>query len=280
VVRSIVDRWKRYWFAPQGATTLGVCRIAFFALLFAYYLTQAFSPWGEAPRSFWKPIWAFEEFDIPVLGVTAMGACGTAWKVALALSCIGLFTRVSTAAAFVLGFYLLGLRHSWGKAGHEDAATVLILLTLAFSRCGDALSLDSLLRRRAHGEGYDRIAQPSGEYRWPIRAIWLIFAMVFFNAAVAKLRESGLHWAWSDNLAVLMVRLNYFNKPKTDWGLFLANLPGFGKGMGVSALAVELFAPLLLFSRAARWVLVPSAFLMQLGHRSLLGVDFTVFMFA
>ena len=104
--------------------------------------------------------------------------------------------------------------------------------------------------------------------------------MVFFNSAIAKLRKSGLDWALSENLAVLMVRLTYFNKPVTEWGLRLANIPWFGHGMGLSAILVELCFPLVLFSRIARRILVPLAFLMQLGNKFLLGVDFTVFMFA
>ena len=90
----------------------------------------------------------------------------------------------------------------------------------------------------------------------------------------------GLGVVLSDNLSVLMVRLNYFNKPVTDWGLRLANIPWFGHAMGLSAILVELCFPLVLFSRGARWILVPAAFLMQLGNKLLLGVDFTVFMFA
>ena len=281
MIGGIEDRWVQYWFGPKPATTLAVCRILFFGLLLWNYFDQRFAPWADVSRAFWQPMWTFEKFHIPLLPGDVLLAGEIAWKVSLALACVGLLTRFSTATALALGIYLLGLRHNFGKASHDDAAPVWIMLILALSRCGDALSLDALLRRKHPAtDAGEKLPLESGEYRWPIRAVWLVLAMVFFNSAVAKLRRSGLGWAFSDNLAVLMVRLNYFNKPTTDWGLHLANIRGFGQFMGTGALIVELFFPLVLFSRIARWILVPAAFLMQLGNKFLLGVDFTVFMFA
>jgi hypothetical protein len=282
-VNALTRRWTQFWFAPKDALTLGVARLMYFGLLFFYYADEHWSAWADVPKAFWQPIWVFQKFHIPVPGGHTLFAMEIAWKAALAFACVGLLTRISTATAFALGFYLLGLRHNFGKASHDDASTVLILLILALSRCGDALSIDALLRRRGRrrdGPAGERLPLESGEYRWPIRAIWLVIAMVFFNSAIAKLRKSGLEWALSENLSVLMVRLNYFNKPPTDWGLRLANIPWFGHAMGLGAIAVELFFPLVLFSRIARWILVPVAFLMQLGNKFLLGVDFTGFMFA
>lgn len=276
---ALTRRWTEFWFAPKDALTLGVCRLLFFGLLFVNYADEHWAPWAEVSRTFWQPIFLFEKLHLPVLSGQQLFICEIVWKAALAFACVGLLTRISTATAFVLGLYLLGLRHNWGKASHDDAAPVLILLILALSRCGDVLSIDALFRRRRSSSS-ERLPLESGEYRWPIRAVWLVISMVFFNSAIAKLRKSGLDWALSENLAVLMVRLNYFNKPVTDWGLRLANIPWFGHGMGLSAILVELCFPLVLFSRIARRILVPLAFLMQLGNKFLLGVDFTVFMFA
>ncbi|HEV2292801.1 MAG TPA: hypothetical protein VGR35_03045 [Tepidisphaeraceae bacterium] len=284
MIAAVKPCWERFWFAPKGPTMLSVCRLLFFGLLFWNYFDERFAPWAEVSRAFWQPIWVFEKFRIPVLSAEALFACEIVWKVSLALASVGLLTRFSTATAFLLGIYLLGLRHNFGKVSHDDAAPVWIMLILALSRCGDALSLDAILRRKrvatTAAPSAEKLPLESGEYRWPLRAVWLVLSMVFFNSAIAKLRRSGLEWALSENLSVLMVRLNYFNKPTTDWGLHLANIRGFGQLMGVGALAIELFFPLVLFSRIARWTLVPGAFLMQLGNKFLLGVDFTVFMFA
>ena len=119
------------------------------------------------------------------------------WKAALLLSCLGLFTRLSTATSFLLGAYLLGLPHNFGKTDHYDAVLVLILSIMACSRCGDSWSAHRLLsasRRRA-------VERPvSGEYTWPIRLAQVMLSLVFFAAGVAKLRHAGLAWIASDKL--------------------------------------------------------------------------------
>ena len=75
------------------------------------------------------------------------------WKAALVLSCLGLFTRASTVASFVLGLYLLGLPQNFiGEAWyHYDMLVVIVLGILAFSRCGDAFSADRLIRQARRG---------------------------------------------------------------------------------------------------------------------------------
>ena len=185
---TATSRWERFWFAPTAPTTLAVCRILFFGLLFWFYLDDRFWPWAEVSRAFWQPIWIFEKFRIPVLGADALFAGEIIWKIALAMACVGFLTRFSTATAFVLGIYLLGLRHNWGKVNHDDPVPVFIMLILALSRCGDALSLDALIFRKRNAP--EPLPLESGEYRWPIRVVWLLLSMAFLNAAIAKLRKS------------------------------------------------------------------------------------------
>jgi len=62
---------------------------------------------------------------------------------------------------------------------------------LAVSRCGAAWSLDRLIAR-ARGKSKP---DPSGEYRWPVRAVWLILSPVSFAAGVSKLRHGGRAWS-------------------------------------------------------------------------------------
>ncbi len=94
--------------------------------------------------------------------------------------------------AFVLGFYLLGLRHNFGKVNHNDAIVVLGLAIFTFAPSGDAWSLDALgvptgLVRRRTG--------PARQYSWPIELYRLMLALVLFSAGVAKARGPGL-MAW------------------------------------------------------------------------------------
>ena len=142
------ERWMTFWFAPVPPLNLGVCRALFFGAFFLFYLPQDFARWGGLPGAFWAPVPPFEALGLPVPPPEALAWAGGIWKAALALGCLGLLTRASTAASFVLGFYLLGLPQNFvgGVPYHYDMLVVLALGILAFSRCGDGFSADHLIR--------------------------------------------------------------------------------------------------------------------------------------
>jgi hypothetical protein len=276
-----VRLWDDYWFAPAAATNLAVARIAFYGLLLYHFGPQPFAGWADVPDIFWKPQWPYEVFHIPVLSRGPMLGVEIAWKVGMALACVGALTRLSTIVAFVCGSYLLGLQHCFGNISGADAAVALVLGILAVSRCGDALSIDRLLRTR-RGDPTAALAPPaeSGEYTWPIKAVWLTISFVFFNSAVAKLRFSGWAWALSDNFSILLVQRFYGADPKSEFGLHLAQWRGLCQALALGALILELTFPLVMVSRWARRLMVPAAYMMQYGNAVLLGVDFTQFTFA
>ena len=64
----------------------------------------------------------------------------------------------------------------------------------------------------------------------------------------------------------------------TTLGLMLARHALLCKIVAGLTVALELGFPVALFSRRARWVLLPSAFLMQVGIGLTMGVYFTQFM--
>lgn len=275
---TVAQRWHAYWFAPEPAWHLGLPRVLFFGLLAAYYADADFSVYGRVPSAYWQPTFFFRHLPIPVFGPDTLAALGWVWKAALLLSCVGLLTRVSTAVVLLLGFYLLGLPHNFAKVDHSDAVLIFVFGILAVSRCGDALSLDRWLRRRLGRP--DRALLPSGEYRWPIRAVWLLMAVVFLAAGVAKLKRSGLDWALSDNMANTLVQRHYVGYPALDWGLWIARHPLLCYAMGLLTLVAETGAPLALVSRWARRTIIPALFIMQVGNDLLLGVAFWQFMTA
>ena len=59
----------------------------------------------------------------------------------------GIATRASTAVSFVFGIYLMGLPNSFGRTHHLDQLLIWAFLVMAFSRCGDAWSVDALIRK-------------------------------------------------------------------------------------------------------------------------------------
>jgi hypothetical protein len=132
-------RWMRFFFEPVEPRNLGLCRVLFFGAFFLFYLPQDFSTWGYVGSSFFDPIVLFEILRLPVLPSDLLVVVQGIWKVSLALSCIGLFTRVSTMSSLILGVYLLGLGNNFGKIYENETLVVISIGILALSRCGGRL---------------------------------------------------------------------------------------------------------------------------------------------
>ena len=105
-------RLSEFWFMPVPPDNLGLCRILFFGALFFFYLKYDFRAWTQVSRVFWEPLWFFAHLRIPLVPRGIMGFIQLIWKFSLALSCIGLFTRVSTLVSFLFSPYLFGIPQS------------------------------------------------------------------------------------------------------------------------------------------------------------------------
>lgn len=275
---NLRGRWMQFWFKPASPENLALCRILFFGAIFVRYLSHDFSAWADVSEVFWAPINTFQFLHLPRFNDDIIKALQLIWKVALLFSCIGLYTRGTTATAFVLGFYLLGLPHNMGKIDHYDAILVLVFAIMAFSRCGDALSVDRWrFAKKSRSPGS---VQTSGEYTWPVRAVWLTLALIMFAAGVAKLRDSGLTWVFSDNVAYT-IRAAYYHinnsDPLTSGGLYLAQSPTLSRFVAAFTLLCEIGYPLALILRSARWIIVPGTVLTFLGIRIFMGPTFEDF---
>src|SRR6266480_239160 len=266
VMEWLREQWERLWFKPASPRNLGLCRLVFFGTIFLFYLPEDFSAWGAVSDFFWKPIGLFSWLHLRVVPERHLEILQLLWKTALGFSCIGLFTRVSVSVSFVLGIYLLGLPHNFGKIHHDDAILVFVFGIMALSRCADSCSLDRLiLRTRSKSDESGNHALVSAEYTWPIRTIWLLMSLVFFSAGFPKIRQSGMDWISTDNMRILLIQHNYYlsdKDPLVPWGLFLAQYPRFCNLLAAAAIVFETGYPLALFSRAARWIVIPSAFFM------------------
>jgi hypothetical protein len=273
------ERWMRFWFEPVEPLNLGLCRILFFGAFFLFYLQRDVGAWGEVSESFWMPVGIFKVLHLSALSGSLLAAIQIVWKISLALSCIGLFTRPSTISSFIFGLYLLGLPYNFGKIDHTDALVAIVLGIMAISRCGDACSIDQLIRRRRQRSGsLSERLRASGEYTWPVRAVWVMFALIFFAAGVSKLRHSGLYWIFSNNMANLLTRSINEGHPLLTWGEYLVQYNWPPQLLAAATVALEISYPLALFSRKARWIIAPSVFFMQIGIWVFMGPHFFEFL--
>jgi hypothetical protein len=266
---------RLYFFRPSRATDLCISRVVFYSLAFAYYLPQDLHEWGSVAREFWMPVALFRVLHLPLLDTAALVVLETIWKLALGCAAIGLFTRVAMPVCFVGGVYLLGLPQNFGQIQHFDTLLVLILGILSLSRAGDAWSIDAWRRNRTGSAVSTDHLSP--EYRWPVRTIWMTAALIFFAAGFSKVRHSGLTWIFSDHLATLLVRHQYHisdGEPLTSWGPLVASHPWAARGLAAVSILTETLYPVALFSRRARYVLVPGGITFLIGIRLLMGPTF------
>jgi O-antigen/teichoic acid export membrane protein len=287
---SVLDLQRRvvdpYLFQPQGPGTLGFLRLFFFSYLFWLYVGVDHSGWADLSSLFWTTWSEFDLLGIPPLAKPLLRIVDLTWKASLVAAAIGLWTRHSMTVSLLLGTYLMGMPHNFSKIGHYQGLLLLAMLVLTLSHCGDAWSIDAW-RKRKQGHKFE----PSGEYTWPIRLVWLAFAIAFFAAGWAKLIGDGSvftarGWTWdhawffakegwlfNDNLKYQFMLHHYLDdRDLPALGLYIAQSSGLCMFLAVSTIIVEMLAPAALFSRVARCTLIPSLFLMQLGNAMLLGV--------
>lgn len=274
-MRRLRERWRCFFFRRASPFDLGVCRILFYGLALLHFARGRTSLWADVPDALWWPTPFFRLLRVPVLSAPWLELLDRIWWVALGLSAVGLFTRLGTAVAFLAGAYLLGLPQNFGKVHHSETVVVFTLLVLAFSRAGDGLSIDAWLARRRSGAP----RPASGEYTWPVRAVWVLLMLVYFAAGVSKLRRSGLEWVFSPNLANLLLAHHYTaHAPPLELGLALARSAWLPPLLAAGALVLELAAPLALVGARPRAVIAPGLFLLQCGIWALLGVPFHGFL--
>lgn len=262
---SLQQHWMHFWFEPTGPTNLSLCRLFIFGCFLLRYLIVPHHVriYPETFADLWQARPLLDVIQLPVLSPQWLGSLETLWLLALACSCLGLMTRLSTFLSFWLGLYLLWIPHNYGKLHHTDMITILVLAVFMLSRCGDSWSLDRVLKRKFSGK-QARVAGDvplSGEYTWPIRMAWVILVSIFFAAGISKLRNSGLEWVFSDNLAVMMIKVNYLAyigyPPLLNWGLYLGQHVWLCQLLAGLVLLLELLSPLALLSRRARRIIAP-----------------------
>jgi hypothetical protein len=217
-------------------------------------------------REVWLPVSFFRALAIPLAPAWGLTAIEVIYLTALALALLGLFTRTSCAVACIVGLYLLGLPHNMGKINHDSGVVPFLLLILAVARSGDAWSIDAIIRRRrARSTGIAPPPIPAGEYRWPVRMVWLLTSWVFLAAAWSKLSTSGLAWVTSDSMSNTLLMHAYLGDAPSHAALWLSQQKGLCHAMAAVALASEAAVPLAMFSATLRALIIPALALTLLG---------------
>ena len=261
-MESVARRWRGFWFEPDHAANLAGARIVVGTLALWHILSRDYA--GMAQLSdFWSVVppmqrWRYLIFtDLSGFEpFVQLIAC-----VALVGVILGIFPRLSCLVAGVLVYHLAPLETVfWGQQqptgrGMTFAAPFLIILSV--SRSADA--------HRLWPRGQPEVPV-SWEYGWPRKLMWLMFAQIYLFAFIGKMTTAGPAWAAPEHMRRWFIAFNV-----SEWwrfrslGLWLAEHPFLGQTLGLLTLAFQVSFISTVFSRRARYVLVPVAALFSLG---------------
>jgi hypothetical protein len=186
--------WDRAFFSPEPALNLACARVIFAAHALWVLLSRDLPAHSALPAEFWlnvdrTELWRYLIFpghpDLEY-GLQAIAI------VTLSLAALGVLPRLSCLLSGLLLYHLALLETIyWTPNPYQRGFTVdvLALLTLSFSRCGDALRL-----------GGSPPTIPSAIYCWPLRLVQLHLAQVYLFSGTSKLTRAGLQWLDPENL--------------------------------------------------------------------------------
>ena len=197
---------NNFFTAKAHPINLAIFRIGFFWYLFKPS-RHGLAWYGQIPAEFRvAPLGAGWLIETIPLNERTIRRSSFLFRLFCLTGMIGFFTRTSAFLATILGLYVLGVRHFFGRVNH-DQHLFWFLGILSASRSADVFSFDALLaawKRAEHG----MTAPPSASqlYALPLRFIWLLFGIIFFFPGFWKFWESGFDWALSDNIKYIALR--------------------------------------------------------------------------
>jgi predicted DCC family thiol-disulfide oxidoreductase YuxK len=200
-IKILIQAWNNFWFAPQSPIPIALFRIFLGLILLQdtllmripdwrlYYSAHALIPIEDTMVHWWG--------KDPYFDLMALLPQGDQWQLiflwlyalALLFMTLGLFTRVSSVAAYLMNLSMDN--HFILNQNDGDVFLRLVLMMLCLSNCGEALSLDNLIRSlRAdwRKEGFGARMAP----QWAMRMIQLQLSIVYFHSYLTKL--TGDHW--------------------------------------------------------------------------------------
>jgi hypothetical protein len=156
-------------------------------------------------------------------------------------SILGVFSNFSLLALFVIYTSIQSRAVPiWSTAG--DQVITLLILCLAFTKCGEKISVDFLINN-LQAQDYSN--------GWPIRFFQIYLSWIYFNAGIAKSKDP----LWSSGEAL---RCALFN---ICWGKRYAHVVKIfnnklTKYANYSIILIQFFAPLFLWLNNTRFVYV------------------------
>jgi hypothetical protein len=263
-VPSLARCWDRFWFERGSPQNLAAARIVFGVTSLWVLVSRDFAGISGLPAEFWSEVpasvrWRFLDFAGHPFLERALERTAA---VALVCVIVGVLPRLSCFLAGVLLYHLAPLESIvWTNSPYARGLTisVLALLTLSFSPCGDCWTLLSSRERKK--------ADSASDYTWPIRLIQVFFVQIYFFSGYSKIFYSGWRWASPSNMRNWMLYFSEADQTRVfhSLGAWIAARPVICGVIGVGTLLFELGLFTVLFSKTARRLLIPLVAVFHLG---------------
>jgi hypothetical protein len=284
MIRTFQRAWDRFWFTALPLGDVAVLRIVWAGALLAYFLwsdlTHSIARFEGPDADGYEPIPLLRFLALPFGGAGALTrgkleVALVATQVAGALAVAGLRTRWSLLA-FAAGSLLL---QSWFYSTHPLSHHVALLewsiLLLAFSPCGEVLSVDAWLARRSGRAGGRRAGDLVLGAAWPARTVHALLALAYLSAAATKVLRGPEEWfsGWTLHYYVS------FQAIRTDSAVawWLSERHVWILAIAWVVIAFEVGFALSIFQRRARWIWALACMLVHAGAAVFMGVVFPSF---
>jgi hypothetical protein len=267
----LVERADAWLVAPAPAERLGILRVVTSLFATGYLAVSLPALWALADA----PAWRFE--PVGVLGWLASPLPAAAWTALLVgalvlgvASTAGAWFRLSGPGFAALLLVVTTYRSSWGQLLWFETLFVLHVVIVGLAPSADDCSIDARRTPRAAREGR--------AYGFPIKLAALVTVATYVLAGIAKLRLGGTDWLAGDTLrnhiAYSAARLEVLGgspsplaRPVMAHGALLAPF-------AITAVAIELSAPIALLGGRVRSTWVAAAWAMHAAIAALLFVVF------
>ncbi|GMV91040.1 MAG: hypothetical protein AMXMBFR82_08180 [Candidatus Hydrogenedentota bacterium] len=269
--RRFIHAVRDFLLTPMAPANLAVFRIVVFALVLQKTnLDDAVWLAGIPPELMDVPWGMGWLVSLAPFDPETVRYAGWALIIVCALGMVGFCSRTCAVIAAVLGMYVLGVPQCVGKVGHYNHL-IWFLMILAASPCGDALSVDALIRSRSR-KRLVGISNRSSAYGFPIRVAEILIGLAYFFPGFWKLWTSGIDWITGDNLTNLVLR--YHAMQDMTRGQWILEFPILLNAGGAAVILFELTFLFALFRPRSRVLAIVAGVAFHLANWYLLNILF------
>lgn len=161
---------------------------------------------------------------------------------------VGFFSRPAIFISAILSIYVIGVPFFYGKLMHMHI-WVWFPLILAFSRCGDVLSVDFLINKYLLKKEVNTARHP--QYNLPLLFIWLHLGIIYFFAGIVKLDQCGLQWALGSSM-INQIQVEWIQHYNQIPAIRIDNYPTLLHIGGIGVILFELYFFFLILSPIGR----------------------------